>query len=207
MQAQELKRNIHRQQAEEVSLPAALFSAVKNTEATPKSLERDDTLRKGDGPVGLWWLLLIPVLILALYRAGVLSLQIATLSVGWNWGLPRWWRGQYAHLSGRLVRWFRPAGSPALRISIAGQAGSLSLEVWTGPAPCSMPGMASPPWTPGRTSVIWAPFLSAFGGGVSGGLFPGAGTVTSQPPAHRRGRSAAPGCGMAVFLAFWPNRC
>ena len=129
MQAQELKRNIHRQQAEEVSPACCAVFCHKKYRATPKSLERDDTLRKGDGPVGLWWLLLIPVLILALYRAGVLSLQIATLSVGWNWDLPRWWRGQYAHLSGRLVRWFRPAGSPALRISIAGQAGSLSLEV------------------------------------------------------------------------------
>ena len=119
MQAQELKRNIHRQQAEEVSPACCAVFCHKKYRATPKSLERDDTLRKGDGPVGLWWLLLIPVLILALYRAGVLSLQIATLSVGWNWGLPRWWRGQYAHLSGRLVRWFRPAGSPALRISIA----------------------------------------------------------------------------------------
>ena len=79
--------------------------------------------------MGLWWLLLIPILLLALYGAGILSFQAAILSAGWNWGLPRWWRGQYAHLTGRLIRWFRPGESSALRISVAGEAGSLSLEI------------------------------------------------------------------------------
>ena len=79
--------------------------------------------------MSLWWLLLIPILLLALYGAGILSFQAAILSAGWNWGLPRWWRGQYAHLTGRLIRWFRPGKSSALRISIAGEAGSLSLEI------------------------------------------------------------------------------
>ena len=79
--------------------------------------------------MGLWWLLLIPILLLALYGAGILSFQAAILSAGWNWGLPRWWRGQYAHLTGRLIRWFRSGKFSAPRISIAGEAGSLALEV------------------------------------------------------------------------------
>ena len=78
-----------------------------------------------------WWLLLlvVPALLLVLYQTGLLSVQVAALSVGWNWGLPRWWRGQYLHLSGRLVRRFRPGASSVFRISVAGEAGSLSLEV------------------------------------------------------------------------------
>ena len=81
--------------------------------------------------MGGWWLLLlvVPALLLALYRMGLLSVQIAALSAGWSWGLPRWWRGQYIHLSVRLIRWFRPGEFSVLRISIAGEAGSLSLEV------------------------------------------------------------------------------
>ena len=81
--------------------------------------------------MGGWWplLLAIPALLLALYRTGLLSVQIAALSAGWNWGLLRWWRGQYAYLTGRLIRWFRSGKFSALRISIAGEAGSLSLEV------------------------------------------------------------------------------
>ena len=78
-----------------------------------------------------WWLLLlvVPALLLALYRTGLLSVQIAAVSAGWSWGLPRWWRGRYALFSGRLIRWFRPGESSVLRISVAGEAGSLSLEV------------------------------------------------------------------------------
>ena len=81
--------------------------------------------------MGGWWLLLlvVPALLLALYRMGLLSVQIAALSAGWSWGLPRWWRGQYIHLSGRLIRWFRPGGFSVLRISIAGETGEISLEV------------------------------------------------------------------------------
>ena len=81
--------------------------------------------------MGGWWLLLlvVPALLLVLYQTGLLSVQVAALSVGWNWGMPRWWRGQYLHLSGRLVRRFRPGASSVLRISVAGEAGSLSLEI------------------------------------------------------------------------------
>ena len=81
--------------------------------------------------MGSWWLLLllVPALLLALYRTGLLSVQIAAVSAGWNWGLTRWWRGSYALLSGRLIRWFYSGKSSALRISIAGEAGSVCLEV------------------------------------------------------------------------------
>ena len=81
--------------------------------------------------MGSWWLLLllVPALLLALYRTGLLSVQIAALSAGWNWGLLRWWRGQYAYLTGRLIRWFHPGKCTALRVFVAGETGSVSLEI------------------------------------------------------------------------------
>ena len=41
----------------------------------------------------MWWLLPVAALLAALYVLGILSVQLAVVSVGWNWGLPRWWRG------------------------------------------------------------------------------------------------------------------
>ena len=79
--------------------------------------------------MGLWWVLLISALALALYKGGLLSVQIAAVSVGWSWGLFHWWRGRYTVLSGRLIRWFHPGKCTALRVFVAGEAGSVSLEI------------------------------------------------------------------------------
>lgn len=79
--------------------------------------------------MGLWWVLLIPALALALYKGGLLSVQIAAVSVGWSWGLFHWWRGRYTVLSGRLIRWFHPGKCTALRVFVAGETGSVSLEI------------------------------------------------------------------------------
>ena len=79
--------------------------------------------------MGLWWVLLIPALALALYKGGLLSVQIAAVSVGWSWGLFHWWRGRYTVLSGRLFRWSHPGKCTALRVFVAGGAGRGSLGI------------------------------------------------------------------------------
>ena len=79
--------------------------------------------------MGLWWVLLIPALALALYKGGLLSVQIAAVCVGWSWGLFHWWRGRYTVLSRRMIRGFHPGKCTALRVFVAGEAGSVSLEI------------------------------------------------------------------------------
>ena len=77
----------------------------------------------------MWWLLLVPALLAALYFLGILGVQLAWLSAGWNWGLPRWWRGRYTYLSGRLIRCFRAGRGDVLAIRLEGEGGTASLEL------------------------------------------------------------------------------
>ena len=72
----------------------------------------------------MWWLLLVPALLAALYFLGILGVQLAWLSAGWNWGLPRWWRGRYTYLSGRLIRCFRAGRGDVLATRLGGRGGN-----------------------------------------------------------------------------------
>ena len=77
----------------------------------------------------MWWLLPVAALLAALYVLGILSVQLAVVSIGWNWGLPRWWRGRHTILSGRLIRCFAASGNRLLTVQLEGEAGSVSLEI------------------------------------------------------------------------------
>ena len=80
----------------------------------------------------MWWLLPVAALLAALYVLGILSVQLAVVSIGWNWGLPRWWRGRYTILSGRLIRCFAASGNRFLTVRLEGEAGTVSLEIRDG---------------------------------------------------------------------------
>lgn len=79
----------------------------------------------------LWLLILIPAVLAALYWLGVVSIKLALVSAGWDWGFGRWWQGRYAYFSGRLLRRFSVKGS-AMELHVQSEKGVFSLEVRDG---------------------------------------------------------------------------